>query len=100
MGTIASKVNKTVMQKYERIQAPIFENQLGDLIFFTGDSSVIYAADAFTHYAWPKFTVILNVLFITVFVLSEHANHILNIALKIINLWNIKRVVLWMCYNV
>ena len=51
MGTIASKVNKTVMQKYERIQAPIFENQLGDLMFFTGDSSVIYAADAFTHYA-------------------------------------------------
>ena len=36
--SIASNVNKRIMQNYGRIQAPIFENQLGDLVFLEADS--------------------------------------------------------------
>ena len=32
--SIASEVNKEVMQNYGKIQAPIFENQLGDKVYF------------------------------------------------------------------
>ena len=34
VSTMAANVNKRIMQGYGQIQAPIFENQLGDLVFF------------------------------------------------------------------
>jgi len=34
ISSIASEVNKEIMQNYGRIQAPIFENQLGDKVYF------------------------------------------------------------------
>lgn len=34
VSTMASNVNKRIMKRYEQIQAPVFENQLGDLVFF------------------------------------------------------------------
>ena len=34
ISTMAANVNKRIMQGYGQIQAPIFENQLGDLVFF------------------------------------------------------------------
>ena len=37
--TIATNVNKMVMQSYGRIQAPIFENQLGDVVFFANGNT-------------------------------------------------------------
>ena len=40
--TIATNVNKMVMQSYGRIQAPIFENQLGDVVFFANKSTTIH----------------------------------------------------------
>ena len=35
LTTMAVNVNKRIMQSYGQIQAPIFENQLGDLVNFT-----------------------------------------------------------------
>ena len=34
IGTMAGKVNRNIMKGYNQIQAPIFENQLGDLVYF------------------------------------------------------------------
>ena len=34
VSTMASNVNKRIMKSYGQIQAPVFENQLGDLVFF------------------------------------------------------------------
>ena len=34
ISSIASQVNKEIMSKYGRIQAPIFENQLGNNVYF------------------------------------------------------------------
>ena len=34
ISSIATEVNKEIMQNYQRIQAPIFENQLGDKVYF------------------------------------------------------------------
>ena len=34
IGTIATEVNKRIMKEYESVQAPIFENQLGNLVYF------------------------------------------------------------------
>ena len=34
IGTMAGNVNRNIMKGYNQIQAPIFENQLGDLVFF------------------------------------------------------------------
>ena len=31
---MAANVNKKIMQGYGQIQAPVFENQLGDNVFF------------------------------------------------------------------
>ena len=39
INTIAADVNKRIMESYGRIQAPIFENQLGNLVYFGGDES-------------------------------------------------------------
>ena len=37
ISSIASSVNKRIMQGSDRIQAPIFENQLGDYIYLRPD---------------------------------------------------------------
>ena len=34
ISTIASNVNKEIMNNHGRIQSPIFENQLGDRVYF------------------------------------------------------------------
>ena len=34
LSTMAASVNKRIMQSYGRIQAPIFENQLGNMVYF------------------------------------------------------------------
>ena len=34
-GLLAVNVNKRIMKNYGQIQAPLFENQLGDLVYFT-----------------------------------------------------------------
>ena len=34
ISTIAMQVNKRIMSEYGHAQAPIFENQLGNLVYF------------------------------------------------------------------
>ena len=34
IGTIAGTVNKNIMEGYDQIQAPVFENQLGNFVYF------------------------------------------------------------------
>ena len=34
ISTMAANVNKRIMRGYGHIQAPVFKNQLGDLVFF------------------------------------------------------------------
>ena len=40
IGTMAGNVNKNIMKGYNQIQAPIFENQLGDLVFLMLDTLI------------------------------------------------------------
>ena len=40
INTIAADVNKRIMKSYGRIQAPVFENQLGRLVYFSGNASI------------------------------------------------------------
>ena len=37
--SLATHVNKSVMESYGQIQAPVFENQLGGVVFFTGEQN-------------------------------------------------------------